>query len=303
MSILLSGATPYCAVQVSDMQVTAFADGQPLSQKQRKSIVYSGDNVRCLVGWTGLAIIESHNTGDWLHGQLDAIIRDDPPLPVLVETLKNSATLHFATLNVKDKRCEFVLVGWFRVSPNRYAAFSAVISNYQGRPWELSAGHGVAFHSAVSVQTRPSKHPYVLSVSGYEAAIKEMPLYFRGLCRLLKRRAGVAVISGACRQIAAEIAVRQAKRKAANPTFTKTVGDSQLTVELDISGSANTFSSKDGTITNSLPADVIYPVITTKDMQVDRTVDADGTIRLKIKGWIKTNRPNIVMAVPGVPGV
>jgi hypothetical protein len=66
MSILLSVATPYCATQISDMQVTGFADGRPLSQEQRKSIVYSGNNVRCLVGWTGLATIGSHNTGDWL---------------------------------------------------------------------------------------------------------------------------------------------------------------------------------------------------------------------------------------------
>jgi hypothetical protein len=283
------------------MQVTAFADGQPLTQKQRKSIVYAGENVRCLVGWTGLAIIESHNTGDWLHGQLDAIIRDDPPLGVLIETLTNSATLHFATLKVKDKRCEFVVVGWFRVSPNRYAAFAAAISNYEGQPWELSTGHGAAFHSDVTAQTRPSRHPYMFSVSGYEAAVREMPLYFQGLRGLLKRRASANVIGGACRQIAAGIAARQTKRKAANPTFTKTVGDSQLTVELDISGSVNTFSSTDGNITHSLPADVIFPIITTKDMQVDRSVDADGTIRINIKGWIKTNRPNIVMGVPVAP--
>ncbi len=302
MSILLSIATPYCATQISDMQVTAFADGQPLPQKQRKSIVYSGENVRCLVGWTGLAIIESHNTGDWLHGQLDAIIPDDPPLEVFIAALTNSATLHFAMLNVKNKRCEFTVVGWFRVAPNRYVPFSAAISNYQGRPWELSATHGGVFHHEIVAQTRPAKHPFMLSVSGYEAAVREMPLYFRGLRGLLKRRARVDVISGACRQIAAKIAARQAEKKAANPKFAKTVGDSQLTVELDISGSVNTFSSKDGIITHSLPADVVCPIITTKDMQVDRSVDADGTIRLHIKGWIKTNRPNIVMAVPAAPG-
>ena len=302
MSILLSVATPYCATQVSDMQVTAFADGQPLSQEQRKSIVYSGDNVRCLMGWTGLAIIESHNTGDWLHGQLDAIIRDDPTFPIFIETLANSATLYFATLKVKDKRCEFNIVGWFRVPSGQYAAFSAIISNYESHPWELSVGYGAMFRFAVRAKTRPSKHAFMFSVSGYEAAVREMPLYFRGLRALLKRRARVDVISGACRQIAAKIAAKQVEKKAANPKFTKTVGDSQLTVELDISGSVNTFSSKDGIVTHGLPADIVHSIITTNDMQVDRTVDADGTIRLHIKGWIKANKPNIVMAVPGVPG-
>jgi len=284
------------------MQVTAFADGQPLSQKQRKSIVYSGNNVRCLVGWTGLAIIDSHNTGDWLHGQLDAIIADDPTFPIFMEALANSATLHFATLKVKDKRCEFNIVGWFRVPSGQYAAFSAIIFNYDSHLWELSAGHGAMFRSAVRAQTCPSKRACMYSVSGYEAAVREMPLYFRGLRGLLKRRVSADVISGACRQIAAKIAARQAERKAANPKFTKTVGDSQLTVELDISGSVNTFSSKDGIVTHGLPADIVHSIITTNDMQVDRTVDADGTIRLHIKGWIKVNRPNIVMAVPSVPG-
>jgi len=301
MSILLSVATPYCATQVSDMQVTAFADGQPLSEEQRKSIVYSGDNVRCLVGWVGLATIDRHNTGDWLHGQLDAINADDPPLELFVQRLTDSATLHFATLNVRDKRCEFTVVGWFRVGPDRYAAFSAAIFNYEVRPWELSASHGAAFHYQITVQTRPSKHPYMLSVAGYEEAVKEMPLFFRGLRGLLKRRAEAGVISGACRQVAAAIAAMQTKKKAANPKFTKTVGDSQLTVELDMSGSVKTFSSKDGIVSHSLPADVVSPVITTRDMQVERTVDADGTIRLNIKGWIRTNRPNVMMSVPASP--
>jgi hypothetical protein len=301
MSILLSVATPYCATQVSDMQVTAFADGRPLSQKQRKSIVYCGDRVRCLVGWVGLAMIEKHNTGDWLHGQLDAIGPDDPPLDDFVNRLTNSATLHFATLNAQDKRCEFTLVGWFSVEQNRYAAFSATISNYEVRPWEVSASHGPKFHYRIAVQTRPSKHPFVLSVAGYERAAREMPLHFRGLRGLLKRRVEVGAISGACRQVAAAVAAMQTKKRAENPKFIKTVGDAQLTVEMDINGSVNTFSSKDGVVTHSLPADVIYPVITTRDMQVDRVVDADGTIRLHIRGWVKANRPNVAMGVPAPP--
>jgi hypothetical protein len=302
MSILLSVATPYCATQVSDMQVTAFADGHPLSQEQRKSVVYCGDRVRCLVGWVGLAMIEKHNTGEWLHGQLDAIIPDDPPVEEFVNRLTNSATLHFATLNVRDKRCEFIVVGWFSIEQDRYIPFSATVSNYEVRPWEVSASHGPKFHYKMSVQTRPSKHPYMLSVAGYEQAVREMPLYFRGLRGLLKRRAEVGVISGGCRQVAAAIAAMQTRKRAANPRFIKTVGDAQLTVEMDLDGAVNTFSSRDGVVAHSLPADAIYPVITTRDMRVDRAVDADGTIRLHVRGWIKVNRPNVTMGVPRPPG-
>jgi hypothetical protein len=142
----------------------------------------------------------------------------------------------------------------------------------------------------------------VFSVAGYEEAVREMPLYFRGLRGLLKRRAEVGVISSGCRQIAAAVAAMQAKRRAANPRFTKTVGDAQLTVEMDMRGSVNTFSSRDGVITHGFPADVVYPIVTTRDMQVDRTVDADGTIRLHVRGWIKVNRPKIAMGVPPPPG-
>ena len=94
----------------------------------------------------------------------------------------------------------------------------------------------------------------------------------------------------------------QTKKRAANPRFTKTVGDAQLTVEMDMLGSVNTFSSKDGVVTHGFPADVVYPVDPTRDMQVDRAVDADGTIRLHIRGWIKVNSPNVAMGVPRPPG-
>ena len=202
MSILLSVATPYCATQVSDMQLTAFADGQPLPCQQRKSIAYSGENVRCLVGWVGLATIGNHNTGDWLRGQLDAISLGDPPLETFINALTVSATLHFATLSVKDRRCEFDIAGWFRVAQDSYVPFSAVVSNYEHQPWKLSPAHRAAFHHEVTLPTRRSKHHYVLSVSGYEESVKEMPLYFRGLRGLLKRGVGAATISRACRQIA-----------------------------------------------------------------------------------------------------
>ena len=300
MSILLSAITPRFATQVSDMQVTSFADGKPLSSTQRKSIAFVGSRVRCLVGWTGLAIVEGYNTGDWLHGQLDALSQEDPSLQVLIESLTNSATLQFAMLRTIDKRCAFSLAGWFQVLPDQYAMFAAEISNYEVYPWQLSSSHSVRFQYAVTTQKRPSKHPYVLTVSGDERTSQELPLYTRGIRGLLKRRVGIDFVSGACRQMAEAVSARQSKKKEKDSRYVKTVGDSQLTVEMAVDGSVNSFSSKDGIITHSLPADVICPVITTKDMQVNRSVDADGTIRLNIKGWIKTSRPNIAMVVPGV---
>lgn len=75
-----------------------------------------------------------------------------------------------------------------------------------------------------------------------------------------------------------------------------------MIVEMDLSGAVNTFSSRDGVVAHSLPADAIYPVIKTRDMRVDRAVDADGTIRLHVRGWIKVNRPNVMMGVPRPPG-
>lgn len=286
MSILLSIATPYCATHVADMQVTGFAERKPVSNTQRKSIPNACNQVKCLVGWTGLATIEGHNTGDWLHTQLDALSREDPPLPTFIETLTDAATLQFALLPVTDKRCEFVLAGWFTSSPGQYACFAAVISNSETYPWQLSPSHSREFRYAFSVHRRP-RHPYHLSVCGDEQTAKELPLYTRGLIGLLKRGVSADAIGGACRQMAAAVAARQTKKKALNAGYVKTVGDTQLTVQMLPDGSVRTFSSTGGVITHSFPADIICPELTTKDMEVERTVDPDGKIHLHLHGWIK----------------
>jgi hypothetical protein len=297
MSILFSVATPYCATHVSDMQVTAIGDGKPLPVTQRKSIPYSCNQVRCLVGWTGLAVIEGHNTGNWLHGQLDVLSREDPPLQVFLESLTNSATFQFAMLPDRNKRCQFSLAGWFMVSANQYASFASEISNYEIYPWQLSASHSARFQYAVTTQKRPSKHPYALSISGDEATAKELPLYSRGLRGLLKHRVSVDVVSGACRQMAAAVAARQHTRNARDPRYVKTVGQSQLTVEMTPDGSVRTFSSTHGIITNSFPADIISPELATKNIEVDRAVDANGTVQLHLRGWVKVNAPRTIVNV------
>jgi hypothetical protein len=104
VSIVISVVTPYAAVQVSDMQITAFKDGTVVSGQQRKSIIMQGSQAVFVIGWTGLATIANHNTGEWLHGQLDAMSAPILPLGTIVKTLADSATLHFATLPVTDKR-------------------------------------------------------------------------------------------------------------------------------------------------------------------------------------------------------
>lgn len=63
VSIVITVVTPYAAVQVSDMQVTAFKDGAVVSGQQRKSIIMQGSQVVFVIGWTGLATIANHNTG------------------------------------------------------------------------------------------------------------------------------------------------------------------------------------------------------------------------------------------------
>jgi len=278
------------------MQVTGFADGKPLFESQRKSIAYSCNQVKCLVGWTGLAVIEGHNTGDWLHQQLSALSREDPPVQVLIESLTNSATFQVAMLPKTDKRCEFSLAGWFTVPPDQYACFTSVISNFEIYPWQLSPSYSAKFQYALAAQNRRSRHPYHLSISGDEPTARELSLYTRGLRGLLQRRVSVEVISGACRQIAAAVSVRQSEKKAKDPSYVKTVGDSQLTVEMNSDGSVRTFSSKDGLVTKSFPADIISPELMTKDMKVDRAVDTDGTIRLHLRGWVKTNVAGVLIS-------
>jgi hypothetical protein len=164
----------------ADMQVTSFADEKPLSQTQRKSIPYSCNQVRCLVGWTGLATIESYNTGDWLHQQLDVLSREDPPLGVLIDSLTNAATLQFAMLPKRslDKRCEFSLAGWFAVDASLYACFVSTISNFEMYPWQLSASYAPIFRHSTATEKIKSKHCYSLSISGEETTAKELGTRF-----------------------------------------------------------------------------------------------------------------------------
>ena len=294
VSIVITAVTPYAVIQVSDMQVTAFNDGTILSARQRKSMVLKGRLVVALFGWTGLATIGGHNTGQWLHGQLDAMHAVDLPLGDIAKALEDNATLHFATLPQTDKRCSFAIGGLCVTPLNTIEIFFCTVTNCEvGPSAKLSSHASVKFETNVALisRTRQSKHPYILTVSGDEQTADELPLYWRGIRGLLKRRVGISQIAGACLQAARAVADKQEEKSQKDPRFVKTVGRNLLVVGIDSASGViqSLFFPEDGSQAQALAADVLSPDVSTHDVVVESRVNADGNTEVKVKGWFKVD--------------
>jgi len=313
VSIVITVVTPYAVVQVSDMQVTAFADGTILSARQRKSMVLKGQQVIALFGWTGLATIGGHNTGQWLHGQLDAMRAIDLSLGDIAKALEDNATLHFATLPQTDKRCSLAIGGLFVTPVNTIEPFFCRVTNCEvGHSAKLLSRASVKFETDFTLisRTRRSKHPFILTISGDEQTASELPLYWHGIRGLLKRRVGTGQIAGACLQAALAISDRQERKKQKDPGFVKTVGRNLLVVGIDIASGAmqSLFFPEDGSQAQVLAADVLSPDVSTRDVVVESRVNADGDTEVRVRGWFKidhlpgpTDPPMSLLTFSGFP--
>jgi hypothetical protein len=295
VSIVITVVTPYAVLQVSDMQLTAISDGTVLPERQRKSMVLKGSQVIGLFGWAGLATIAGHNTGQWLHGQLDAMHASDLPLQTIAKALADNATLHFATLPRTDKRCWFAVGGLFVAPSNAIEPFFCRITNAGGGTAVTTSGQSsVKFEISFGFvsRTKPSKHPYLVGVIGDERTSSELPLYWQGLGGLLKRRADVGRIASACLQIARAIADKQEKKKQKDPTFVKTVGKNLLLVAIDNVGGSlrSVFFPEDGSSEEILAADVLSADVSTRDVVVESQVNVAGDTEIRLRGWFKVDQ-------------
>jgi hypothetical protein len=298
MSIVITVVTPEAVAQVSDMQLTAFSDGTIVSGRQRKSMAIVGTRVSCVVGWVGLATIGNHNTGSWLHRQLDAMGAISLDIQTLIKTLADSATIHFALLPKTDKRCSFTFGGWFHTPTQTLEPFLCRVSNCEfGKAGLMSQTAGVCFEHGFMCQDPkkpPSKHPYLIYVTGDDATVSELPQHFRGLRGLLKRRVDVSRISIACRQIALAIADRQEKKKQFDPKYVKTVGRNHLALEMDLKKGTvqSLYFPEDKSASMDLIADILSPGVSMKNVVTDSRVNSEGNTELSVKGWFKWNQQN-----------
>jgi hypothetical protein len=140
-------------------------------------------------------------------------------------------------------------------------------------------------------RTRRSKHPYVLAVSGDEQTASELPLYWHGIRGLLKRRAGINEIAGACLQAARAVADKQEEKSQKDPRFVKTVGRNLLVVGVDGASGVmqSLFFPEDGSQTQILAADVLSADVSTRNVVVENRINADGNTEVKVKGWFKVD--------------
>jgi hypothetical protein len=276
-------------------------------------MVLKGQQVVALFGWTGLATIGGHNTGQWLHGQLDAMRAVDLPLGGIAKALEDNATLHFATLPQTDKRCSFAIGGLCVTPLNTVELFFCRVTNCEvGPSATLSSGASVKFETNVALisRTRRSKHPYILTIGGDEQTASELPLYWDGIRGLLKRRAGIGQIAGACLQAARAVADKQEEKSQKYPRFVKTVGRNLLVVGIESASGAiqSLFFPEDGSQVQVLAADVLSPDVSTRDVVVESRVNADGDTEVRVRGWFKidhlpgpTDPPMSLLTFSGFP--
>jgi len=100
---------------------------------------------------------------------------------------------------------------------NTVEPFSARITNCETDPvGTLSATASMKFEYGFGLRNPkkpPSKHSYMVTVTGDERTALELKMYWRGLRGLLKRLVDSSRISSACRQIALAVAMKQDEKK------------------------------------------------------------------------------------------
>lgn len=218
MSFVITVVSPETVVQVSDTRLSTLPDKSLVCDDQRKSIVVTGSQVHCVLGWVGLArTAGGHDTGEWLWKQLYGMNAVELPLLQIAGDLTGLATRHFATLPVStDRRCEFVLGGWHKVSGVR-APFTCVI--YNDLTFHEARGHNPPTFTPNLVASPefmysvnsflPVDLPFLVTVIG-DFDPTTLMSHFRGLKGLLKKRFRAASsISTVCRQIVLEAARQQ----------------------------------------------------------------------------------------------
>jgi hypothetical protein len=236
MSFVITTVSPGAVVQVSDTRHSSLADRAVISNDLRKSLIVNGAEARFVLGWIGLATAGRHHTGEWLFRTLYEMNAMNRTPEEIVETLADLATTHFHLLSGSSghKRCHFVLGGWDKSEP-----FVGVVSNF-AVPDSLERGdsdlryHFPSFYAGAVAAPKfqgwighfknPRERDFVVDVSGDCEEAKLRPL-LKGLKRLMRRRAGAARISAACRQIALEAG-----------RHSKTIGKDLISVEMDCGG-------------------------------------------------------------------
>jgi hypothetical protein len=246
MSFVITVINTRAVVQVSDTRLSSLADGTPIIDNQRKSIIVVGRHACFLLGWVGLALTnEGFKTGDWLSQELNAMNAAELPIADIAGNLAGLATERFRKLRVsqKQKCCRLVLGGWHKVSGMR-ELFTCVIYNdliFNAEGNHVRPSWTEAFNAAPQFMYnigsfRPGKFPYNVHAIGSGNSHKLNP-YFKALKGLMERRAGTQAIIDMCVKIAREAA-----------RHTRTIGNDLIAVDMDKNGRTHcSYYSAEGT--------------------------------------------------------
>lgn len=285
MSFVITTLSPETVVQVSDTRLSSLADRSVMAEDLRKSLIVQGTKGQFVVGWVGLATTdEGHRTADWLFRALCDMDAVQLSPDKIVGRLAKLATDQFKGIRAKDKRCEFILAGWYDSQP-----FFGVLSNYLVLDVSLESDSGLRHHlpsykeSAVAMPEfqgcverfkNSTERHYSVKVLG-DGDGSKLKMGLRGLEQLMKTRAQAARISHACRQIALEAARNSS-----------TINKNLIAVEMERTGQAQcVYYSEEGTETMLMP-DTISMNGASTQMTLSATVSGDQA-KVRIRGKIR----------------
>jgi hypothetical protein len=257
MSFVITVASPEMVVQVSETRLSSLATQSLVSDTQRKSVIVMGKQVHFVLGWTGLARTGnlSHDTGSWLWQRLYEMNAVELPLVQILGDLTGMATRDFLALpeSMRNKRCEFHLAGWHKVS-GVATPFTCIIYN------DLTFKAAQAYHLPVFESTAVASSQFMYCLGSFQSVkapflvramgdIDETALksHFRALKGLLKKRVEPRRICSVCRQIVLEAARRRPK----------TVGRNLIEVEMDNKGGIRCSYYPDGDQETMLVPDIL----------------------------------------------
>jgi hypothetical protein len=286
MSFVITCVCPESVIQVSDTRLSNLSDRSVLPIEQRKSIVVMGEQAHFVLGWVGLAKVSNHDTGDWLYQQMYGMNAVDLPLDRIAGDLTGLATRDFAALPVSavDRRCHFVLGGWYK-ELGAPKPFTCVI--YNDLIFHAAKGHGLATFT----QAKEAAPEFLYSIASFlpvklayyvfpigDCMSRALSCHFSGLKSLMKRHAGAAAISAACRQIALEAACH-----------TTTISRNLISVEMDNRGCVRcSYYDEDGVEVMLIP-----DILSTQGTLLKSTLTAEivgDQMTIKLRG--KTVKPN-----------
>lgn len=168
MTIIITALTANKVIQASDRRLT-FSNGGIFDDEANKAVCVSCKDAYFSMAYTGLALINSIKTDEWLVDYLISIKAFQLDLASIVKGLEKHLTVVFAPLPGTCKRATFVLAGY---RYPRSLPFMVIISNFE-RENIWPPGEAQDAFLSYCLLMKKNSHPekaYSIAINGMQQA-------------------------------------------------------------------------------------------------------------------------------------